>query len=136
MMMTRNAALSIAGNSTITTIPWDTTRFTQGSSITFNSSTYKFTIPATGLWTIEFMFSWDTSNTWTRNLMRIEHSTQGAILQSNQGKPSALPSSIQLVGTIPLTSGDEIWASIEQNSTSTQTCLVGVRTFVSLRFCG
>ena len=135
-MLTRTAALSIAGNSTVTTIPWDTTRFTQGSSVTFNPSTSKFTIPATGLWTIEFMFSWDTANTWTRNLMRIEHSTQGAILQSNQGKPNALPMSIQMVGTIPLTSGDEIWASIEQNSTASQNCLVGVRTFISLRFNG
>jgi hypothetical protein len=135
-MLTRTAALSIAGNSTVTTIPWDTTRFTQGSTDAFNSSTNRFTIPETGLWTIEFMFSWDTANTWTRNLMRIEHSTQGAILQSNQGKPNAIFASIQLVGTIPLTIGDEILASVEQNSTSTQNCLVGVRTFISLRFNG
>ena len=136
IMMTRTAALSIAGNSTVITIPWDTIRFTQGSSIAFNSSTNRFIIPETGLWTIEFMFSWDTSNTWSRNLMRIEHSTQGAILQSNQGKPNALPMSIQIVGTIPLTYGDEIWASIEQNSTASQICLVGIRTFISLRFNG
>jgi hypothetical protein len=83
------------------------------------------------------MFHWDTSATWSRSLLRIEHSTQGAVLMLNQSKPNNLPSGIQLVGTIPLTNGDEIWATIEQNHGSlSQTVKLGVRTFISLRFNG
>ena len=135
-MMTRNGALVIQMNSVITVIPWDTVRFAQGSSIPFNTSASRFTIPATGLWTIECMFHWDTAATWTRSLLRIEHDTQGSVLMLNQSKPNVLPSGIQLVGTIPLTNGDEIWASIEQNNVGNQTVLLCVRTFISLRFNG
>ena len=136
--MTRNGAMSIPPNSVITVIPWGTVRFSQGTpAISYDTPTSKFTIPATGLWTIECMFHWDTTTTWTRSLLRIEHGTQGSVLMLNQSKPNVLPSGIQLVGTIPLTNGDEIWASIEQNHTTTsQAVMVGVRTFISLRFIG
>ena len=136
-MMTRNGAMTVPANSIITLIPWDTVRFTQGSSIPFNTSTSRFTIPATGLWTIECMFHWDTTATWSRSLLRIEHNTQGSVLMLNQSKPNNLPSGIQLVGTIALTSGDEILASIEHShATQSQSVMVGVRTFISLRFNG
>jgi hypothetical protein len=136
-MMTRNGALVIPMNNVITVVLWDTVRFAQGSSIPFNTSTSRFTIPATGLWTIECMFHWDTVNTWSRSLLRIEHNTQGSVLMLNQSKPNNLPSGIQLVGTIALTSGDEIWATIEQShATQNQSVMTGVRTFISLRFNG
>ena len=115
-------------------IAWDTVRYTYGNTITYNTSTYKFTIPITGLWTIEYQITWDGTDTWTNSLLRIHSSgAESVLLQSNQPKNTNRYSHL-IVATLPLTAGIDIWASAEQNSVASQPVVTGNRTFISLHY--
>ena len=111
---------------------WDSLRAVAGGSITYNSSTGAFTIPVTGIWTIEFNANWTNSTTaWNRTLMQL--ATGAGTFRNDYTKQGWLTST-QLVVTANLVAGSTVTAQLNQNSGSSQTIDSG--SWITLRYLG
>ena len=92
-----------------------------------------------GLWTVEFQITFNTANAWAHHVLYLYHSTLGTIAGSHGEKTGTSASGCgQLILTVPLMAGNQIWMAADQTSTSAQVLYVGTtyRTFVTLRFVG
>ena len=128
-----SANVDVANNTTFT-IPWNLTRYSSGTAISYDNVTNRFTIPHTGLWSIGFQLGWTaiTSN-WNRILMIIL--TSLGSFRVDYTKPVGWQGTAQQNIILPMTQNDWLSAQTLQNQGNIQP-IDASPTFLTLTYSG
>ena len=128
-----SANVDVANNITFT-IPWNLTRYSSGTGISYANVTNRLTIPHTGLWSIGFQLGWTAITTsWNQILMIIV--TPFGSFRVDHSKPVGWQGTTQHNIILPMTQNDWLSTQTLQNQGTTQP-IDASPTFLTLTYLG